>query len=142
MYVIITGTRSLEEKDRNWLIIQRAIDLSGFDVEHIICGGSDGIEHEATQWAKLNKVSCTVFPANWVKHGIDAFYERNKKILDFVVDLWNWGICDEYGLIAIPGLKPKITWDMIDRAKKEQSKSKEFKIFVYRELVGGENEHI
>jgi predicted Rossmann-fold nucleotide-binding protein len=75
----------------------------------IICGGANGVDAMAEEWAMVNWASLYVFKADWEKHGKAAGPIRNQQMLDEgKPDL----------VIAFPGGAG--TADMVRRAKKAE----------------------
>lgn len=73
----------------------------------IIHGNARGVDSDAREWAKLNKVLHAPFRADWDRHGKAAGPMRNQRMIDE-------GNPD--GCIAFPGGKG--TADMVTRARK------------------------
>lgn len=100
MKVIIAGGREITDLN----VLDKALLSCSFfyrfleeDTE-IVTGGALGVDTMGDNWAKEQGIDRVVFPANWKKHGKSAGYQRNKKMLDYI--MLSYPDC---GLIAIPG---------------------------------------
>lgn len=74
---------------------------------HIIHGGANGADYLAKDWAYMNHIPCTVYPANWDRYKKVAGVIRNQQMIDY-------GHPDL--VIAFPGGNG--TADMVKRAIK------------------------
>ena len=61
MKVIIAGSRTI----RDYLIVEKAIKKSGFDVTEVISGGAPGVDRLGEKWARTNKVPIKQFLPAW-----------------------------------------------------------------------------
>jgi predicted Rossmann-fold nucleotide-binding protein len=75
-------------------------------ISRIVTGGATGADHFAEEWAKLARVSRSVYLADWNQHGKGAGPIRNQEMLDKGQPTL---------VIAFPGGKG--TADMIARAR-------------------------
>lgn len=112
MRVIIAGSRDYKEP-LYYLILQRAIVLSGFKITEVVSGHASGIDTWGEYWSReyLRK-EAKIFKAKWYKNGVldrSAGPIRNQEMADYVGP--------EGGLIAIPG-KGNGTRGMIKIAEK------------------------
>jgi hypothetical protein len=48
----------------------------------LIAGGARGADTLAEEWAKIQEVECSVYHADWAKHGRAAGPIRNQQMLD------------------------------------------------------------
>lgn len=80
MRVLVCGGRDFVDEGKGF----RALDilLRHFDNVSICHGDAKGADRLAGQWALLRGVRCTVFPADWDRHGKAAGPIRNKQMLD------------------------------------------------------------
>lgn len=110
MKIIIAGGREIT----NVSVLQAALDSCPFldDITEVVTGAARGIDTLADQWAEVNGIDRTIFPANWNKYNKAAGQIRNKRMLDYI--LLSYPSC---GLIAVPGNGPG-TRGMIDLVQK------------------------
>lgn len=71
----------------------KALDV-GLDpqITEIVSGGARGADAMAESYAKAHGFPCTVYPADWEKHGRKAGFLRNRQIVDhadMVLALWD-----------------------------------------------------
>jgi len=59
--VIIAGSRDIKD----FSIIQKAIEQSGFDVTTVISGGAKGVDSLGEKWAINNNIPIERYPAKW-----------------------------------------------------------------------------
>lgn len=112
MKTIIAGSRTMTNMD----IVKRAIDMSGFMITEVVCGGAKGVDTLGRKWAGNGiLIPVKMFPANWNKHGKIAGSLRNIEMAKYAD-----------ALIAIWDMKSNGTKHMISVAKK-----KGLKVFVY-----------
>jgi hypothetical protein len=80
MRVLVCGSRHLED----FLLVDKELEPLSIQHEnlHIIQGGARGADKLAWDWAYINNIPCTRFPALWHKHGKAAGSIRNKQMLD------------------------------------------------------------
>lgn len=74
-------------------------------ITKIVQGLARGADSLAAEWARVRKVPCVGFAANWNEYGKAAGAIRNQQMLDYGVD----------GVLAFPGGRG--TADMVRRAK-------------------------
>ena len=53
----------------------------------VITGGARGADAIAAHWARNAGLDCTVVPADWDSHGLNAGFERNLIMADMAPDL-------------------------------------------------------
>jgi hypothetical protein len=85
MRVIISGSRVLEDVR----IIERAVQLSGFEVTSLLSAHNSGIESVAELWAKRQKIKIERFPLDFTKP--NAGFIRNERMAiwaDAIVLIW------------------------------------------------------
>lgn len=91
MKVIIAGSRHMPFSKYD--LIQKAITLSGFNVEEVVCGQAPGADTYGAKWAYTNKIPIKNFPAEWSKYGKKAGPIRNQQMADYadalIVFIWN-----------------------------------------------------
>lgn len=99
---IIAGSRGIAE----YRHVAFACQESGFDITEVVSGGARGVDRLGEQWARAVHLPCTVFPADWDRHGKAAGFIRNEEMARYAD-----------ALIAIWDGKSRGTADMIARAK-------------------------
>lgn len=104
MKVIIAGSRGITDYN----VIVTAIQKSTFSVTEVVSGGARGVDKLGEQFARLNKLALSVYPADWDKYGKSAGYKRNLQMADYAD-----------ALIAIWDGESKGTKHMIDIAGKK-----------------------
>lgn len=80
MRTIIAGGRDLiwNASYQLWLDEMHA----ALPITHVISGGARGADSCGEMWAKLSHVPCTVFPADWKRHGKAAGPIRNRQMAE------------------------------------------------------------
>ena len=76
MKVIIAGSRTITDP----LELEKAIKLSGFQIDSVLCGGSYGVDKLGFIWANDHGVPVTVFMPDWKKYGKSAGPIRNSEM--------------------------------------------------------------
>lgn len=87
MRVIVAGGREV----RDYEIVPRAIEASGFEVTELVSGGASGVDTLGEHWANTHGIPVARFTANWQKHGRAAGPIRNRQMAAYA-----------QALIAIP----------------------------------------
>lgn len=103
MKILVCGGRDFKD----WALLEKILDQYLERVPHIIHGDAKGADSLSDNWAYLNNLPCTRYPALWKKHGKAAGPIRNQQMLDE---------SDPDLVIAFPGGVG--TADMISRARK------------------------
>ena len=78
MNVLVCGGRDYQDRDRAMAVLDA---LPRTDLT-IICGGANGADKLAADWALWRGVGLEWFPAEWRKHGKAAGPIRNQKMID------------------------------------------------------------
>ena len=81
------------------------------DEIEIISGHARGADSLGERYAQEHDIKCTVFPADWKKHGRAAGPIRNKKMLEYAME-------QQAGLVAFWNGESKGTKNMISIAEK------------------------
>jgi hypothetical protein len=105
MRVIIAGSRNITD----YSLVERAIELSGFEITEVVSGCCKGIDILGERWAAEHNISVKRFPADWEQFGKAAGMIRNKQMAKYV------GLTG--GLIAIPSESSRRARGMIQIAK-------------------------
>ena len=95
MIVAIVGDREVKD----YSIVEKAIEQSGFDVTEVVSGGARGVDSLAERWASDHGVPCKVFKADWdnlrapgaviktnkwrKKYNANAGFQRNQDIVNY-----------------------------------------------------------
>jgi hypothetical protein len=103
MKVIIAGARWETSMKK----VDDAVKASGFEISEVVCGEARGVDRLGSQWASLNGIIVTSFPANWSGLGKYAGPARNEAMAKYAD-----------ALIAIPHKRSIGTFDMIAKARK------------------------
>jgi hypothetical protein len=119
MRTIIAGSRTI----RNFTLLKKAVEESGFPISEIISGGAPGVDKLGEDYAAVADIDLVIFKANWRKHGKAAGSIRNKKMVEYAAsDKSRRG-----GLIAL--------WDGQNRGIKnmiENAVEHNLKVYIYR----------
>lgn len=94
MKVIIAGSRGIDPTHNQ---IEKCVELSGFDVEEIVCGGARGVDRAGKEWAEYVMLPVVTFYADWETFGKSAGSIRNKKMglyADALIAIWD---CESHG---------------------------------------------
>lgn len=96
MRIIIAGSRDVENPlAKVTLAMMEALgkwDLTYYEVSTILSGTCRGIDRAGEDWAYLNHVRVSQFPADWNTHGKKAGYMRNFEMADHadaLVAIWD-----------------------------------------------------
>jgi len=116
MKVIIAGSRTITDP----LELEKAIKLSGFQIDEVVCGGAVGADELGRLWAIKNNILLKFFFPDWETYGKSAGPLRNTQMATYV--------SPEGGLIALWDEKSSGTRDMIRKAER-------FNLKVYVHLV-------
>ena len=81
MRVIVTGGRRF----RDAYVAHRALDTCKPTV--VVQGGANGADRLAREWARIHKVPCITFHANWSVAGAKAGPIRNSEMIAAGADL-------------------------------------------------------
>lgn len=84
--ILVCGGRDFNDRDFLFRTLDQQTKPNG-EVEPargfvIIHGGANGADSLANEWARLNRVPCVAFPADWKKHGRAAGHIRNRRMLE------------------------------------------------------------
>lgn len=77
MKVLICGGRDF---DNLHFLFEKMDEIEG--ITHVIHGGARGADSQGGEWAYVNQLPCTVYPANWGKYGRKAGPLRNIQMLE------------------------------------------------------------
>jgi hypothetical protein len=103
--VLVCGGRDFDDYTRLAVSLRLAARSHG-EITEIIHGGARGADMLADRWAMDNRITCTIYHADWQKHGRKAGPLRNQRMLDDAKpDV----------VVAMPGGRG--TADMVARAK-------------------------
>lgn len=106
MKTVIAGSRNIKHQ----AIVDRAVELSGFQVTEVVSGTAQGVDTSGENWAKARGIPVAEFPAQWIgPRGLDrgAGHARNQRMADYAD-----------ALVAVWDGHSRGTQDMIRRAKK------------------------
>lgn len=90
MKVIFCGPRDATPDLEPW--IHRAFDLCGFNITEVLVGDAKGIDAMVKEICETAGIPCTVFRADWKKHGRGAGPSRNGLMVaeaDALVAVWD-----------------------------------------------------
>lgn len=107
MKVIVAGSRSVT----NDLVVDAAIEDSGFKITELVSGTARGVDRLGEDWAKSRCIAIKRFPADWNRYGKSAGYRRNVEMAEYAD-----------ALIAIWDGKSKGTQHMINIAQEQKLK--------------------
>ena len=57
--------------------------LDSLPITEVVCGCCSGADEEGKQWALLNDIPITYFPADWAKYGRSAGPIRNREMAQY-----------------------------------------------------------
>ncbi len=97
MRVIIAGTRTFTDYKAFQsklfdLFCDYLLKEQELKITEVISGGARGVDKLGMKYASLNKIPCTLFPAEWNKHGLGAGPIRNKRMAeygDLLIAFWD-----------------------------------------------------
>lgn len=78
--VLVCGGRSYTDTETVNKVMDRFHAIFG-DME-IACGKARGADTLAERWALKHNIKCSLYPADWKKHGLNAGPLRNQEMLD------------------------------------------------------------
>jgi hypothetical protein len=90
MRVIIAGSRGIT----SYLVVDRAVELAGFDVTEVVSGTAAGVDRLGEAWASDNGVPVKKMPADWKQYGRRAGYLRNVEMAEYgdaLIAIWDGG---------------------------------------------------
>jgi len=99
---IISGSREITDPR----IVEEAILRSKFHITEIVSGACRGVDQMGEDWARVNNLPVSKFPADWKTHGRAAGPMRNARMA-----------CYADSLIAVWDGKSRGTKNMIDLAR-------------------------
>lgn len=108
MKLAVVGSRSFRDRLTVFFFLEEYRKVFGDSLSFVSGGCPSGPDRFAEEFAHLNGIPITIFPANWNEHGRAAGFVRNS----FIVDE-----CDE--VIAFWDGKSNGTRDTINKAKKQ-----------------------
>lgn len=79
MRLIIAGSRSVPVGVA-LLIVNRMIEVSGWNPAEVISGEADGPDTAGKLWARSKGIPCRSMPALWATYGNAAGHERNERM--------------------------------------------------------------
>jgi hypothetical protein len=86
--IIICGSRSIKSSE----LVKECIKNSGFDITGTICGGAEGVDKIAENWAKENNIPCQVFLPDYSEYDRAAPIIRNIEMLkegEALIAIWD-----------------------------------------------------
>ena len=104
MITIIAGSRNFNDPalmDNNL----DEVEEYGWRISQVVSGSARGADRLGEEWADINEIPLTLFPAKWEEHGKSAGYIRNKEMAEYAE-----------ALVAFWDRKSKGTKHMIDLA--------------------------
>lgn len=100
MIISITGSRSIISQSLANTIISQAIEENNLEITEVVSGGASGMDTLAKNWAEMNGIPFTPFPADWeninvvpciirtrrngTKYNAAARSIRNQKMAEYV----------------------------------------------------------
>lgn len=91
MKVIIAGSRTF--RDGFYLdLVNAAVKLSGYQIDEVVCGGSEGIDLQGSRWADACGIQVRMMPADWKVQGKWAGPIRNADMAayaDALILIWD-----------------------------------------------------
>jgi len=105
MKVAIIGSRNFNNYKLFTEEVKRILKEKEWAIDEVVSGGASGADRLAWQYALVQKIKYTEFPADWKKFGKRAGHMRNTDIInyaDVVIAFWD---------MSSPGTK-----DSIDKA--------------------------
>jgi len=78
MRILVTGSRTLEDKAQVYRTLSRLHHVKAFD--ELIHGGAAGADSFAHEWAEVNRVPIRVFRADWKRYGRAGGPKRNEEM--------------------------------------------------------------
>lgn len=97
MILICTGGRYYKETEKVERVLTNALKIYG-DWLQVFVGDASGADYLVREWCKEHNVKCTVFKAQWNKHGNPAGPIRNKTMVDAALH-----IADKVAGVVFPG---------------------------------------
>lgn len=88
MKTIVAGSRNITD----YRLIEEAIDESGFNIDHVVCGQARGVDMLGAEWGTKNNKGIMYFPADWKNNGRAAGFIRNAEmanVADALVAIWD-----------------------------------------------------
>ena len=104
MVVLVCGGRAYQNRTRVFYVLSKL--HAERPITHVIHGAATGADTLAGEWARMEAIPCTEYPADWATHGRAGGVIRNQHMLEAGPDL----------VVAFPGGRG--TRDMITRAGK------------------------
>jgi len=86
--VIIAGSRTIKAPE----LVKECIKNSGFILTSIVCGGAEGVDKIAENWAKENSIPCQVFLPDYSEYDRAAPIIRNIEMLkegEALIAIWD-----------------------------------------------------
>jgi hypothetical protein len=86
--VIIAGSRYIND----YGLVKEAIRRSGFQIDEVVCGGTQGVDALGARWAAENGVPVKLFKAQWRRLSRRAGLVRNLQMAtyaDALIAVWN-----------------------------------------------------
>jgi len=88
MRTIIAGSRTIQDS----LQVEKAIELSGFTITKVICGGAQGVDLLGSKYAFSHDLPIQYFLPDWKQHGKAAGPIRNSEMAanaDALILVWD-----------------------------------------------------
>ena len=88
MKVIIAGSRSIGSLEE----VVRAIEMAGFDISEVVCGGAEGVDQLGKFWAYNAGIPTKQFNPHWKEHGKAAGPIRNREMAEYadaLIAVWD-----------------------------------------------------
>lgn len=101
MRTIVAGSRGVTD----YLVVQAAIDRSGFAISTVLSGCAQGVDRLGERWAQENGIPVERYPANWYVNGVldrSAGHRRNRTMgdnADALVAIWDGASPGTRGMI-------------------------------------------
>ena len=104
MKTIIAGSRNIHD----YALVVSSVARCGWWITEVLSGAAQGVDTLGAEWARLNNIPLSVFPANWAKYGPKRAGPLRNSTMAAHAD----------ALIAIWDGQSTGTKDMIDRASR------------------------
>ena len=82
MKIIIAGTRTFDNKQLLFNIMNDIIEKLDLHYFEVISGTAEGADKLGEEWAEERKITVSRFPPDWNKHGKAAGPIRNSQMAD------------------------------------------------------------
>lgn len=92
MTVSIVGSRTFDNKDMMFDVMNKIITSYGFEITKVISGGAIGADKLAEAWCRETGTPIEIIKPDWAKYGKSAGFIRNKDIIkssETCIALWD-----------------------------------------------------